>query len=706
MSVLTRKLKLSINRKLINKNEGNDKSLFAEGWINRSLTPKQLADSINKGIAYCCQLDGLRKSANFLCSDIISVDIDGTRRIDEMMCDPIVERFLTIFYTTPSHTNEQHRFRLIFALPRTIDSRDEMVAASRSLTLRLNGDRGATDAARIFYGSRGSNPQIFDRGIDAALLDELTKQGLDTDHSDTKGSAVTASSVSKLTVAAELPIKTGYGKTLPFSQIDFGTAVCCPFHHDEHASAFVLKSRTGTRGLHCSTCAQTFWLEGTTIPSYDFFDFDKRVREVKAYFDKHHDLGPLKDLFVNEDPIHEGLTDANIAITSSKYLTLNRINDGLTLIKSPKGTGKTERLSAVLDADPGSVLLIGHRVALIRQSCARLKLECYLDFDGPIDRLRVGICLDSLQRLRSRTGTANIFKTIIIDESEQVLSHFLSQTMDSEGRDREAIFILFKMLIQRAKRVIALDADLSWLTFETLTKMRNERPAHSPPPAAPRLTHIILNDHPVDKTIAIFQSESHLLADLKQAIDNKKRVFVTSNSKRRIDNLNAAIAADFEGTVRGLLITSATKDDPPVKAFIETPSKQALRYSVILTSPSLGTGVDIAFPDDAQEIDVVYGFFDALITTHFDCDQQLARVRHPGAVKVWISPRRFNFDTAVDVIRKDIQVSNSYKNLLVGYDALGRPTYLDDDPLLDMAIADRVAATSFEEQSKKAFSRS
>ncbi|WP_461327100.1 hypothetical protein [Bradyrhizobium barranii] len=87
--------------------------------------------------------------------------------------------------------------------------------------------------------------------------------------------------------------------------------------------------------------------------------------------------------------------------------------------------------------------------------------------------------------------------------------------------------------------MIALDADLSWLTFETLTKMRNERPAHSPPPAAPRLTHIILNDHPVDKTIAIFQSESHLLADLKQAIDNKKRVFVTSNSKRRIDNLNA-----------------------------------------------------------------------------------------------------------------------------------------------------------------------
>ena len=63
---------------------------------------------------------------------------------------------MTIFYPTPNHTPQHHRFRIIFALPRTITSAVEMAAAQRSLTLRLNGDPSATDAARLFYGSKGS----------------------------------------------------------------------------------------------------------------------------------------------------------------------------------------------------------------------------------------------------------------------------------------------------------------------------------------------------------------------------------------------------------------------------------------------------------------------------------------------------------------------------------------------------------------------
>ena len=80
-----------------------------------------------------------------------------------MLCHPIVEKHLTMLYTTARHTEQEHRFRLIFALPRTIETAKEMVAASRSLALRLSGDLASTDAARLYYGSRGSNPQVFDR---------------------------------------------------------------------------------------------------------------------------------------------------------------------------------------------------------------------------------------------------------------------------------------------------------------------------------------------------------------------------------------------------------------------------------------------------------------------------------------------------------------------------------------------------------------
>ena len=132
MSFLKTKLKVSINPRMIDKNENKDTSLFVKGWVNKSLTSDELAREIDQGVAYCCQLNGsYRRASNFLCSDIISVDVDGTRSIEDVMDEPIVKRCLTIFYTTPSHTPESHRFRLIFALPRTIDSSADMVAASR-----------------------------------------------------------------------------------------------------------------------------------------------------------------------------------------------------------------------------------------------------------------------------------------------------------------------------------------------------------------------------------------------------------------------------------------------------------------------------------------------------------------------------------------------------------------------------------------------
>ena len=51
MSVLTRRLRLSINPCVINKNEANDASLFRDGWVNQALTPAELAGRINEGVA-------------------------------------------------------------------------------------------------------------------------------------------------------------------------------------------------------------------------------------------------------------------------------------------------------------------------------------------------------------------------------------------------------------------------------------------------------------------------------------------------------------------------------------------------------------------------------------------------------------------------------------------------------------------------------
>ncbi|MHC2531792.1 plasmid replication protein, CyRepA1 family [Bradyrhizobium diazoefficiens] len=675
------RLRLSVNPDLINKNEANDKSLFKSGWQNKQLTPHELAEAINAGTAYCCELSGNRRRENFVASSVLSVDVDGTVPLDEMLKHPLVERCLTIIYTTVRHTETVNRYRLIFALSRPIESPLEMVAASRSLTLRLGGDASATDAARIFYGSRGSNPLVFDRMIDDALLTQLIAQGLDADQRDSVGATDSGYSptVSRLRIPPDQVVRLASGEPVSFSTVAPKTPICCPFHADTNASAFTVQSsRNNAVGIRCSTCRQTFW-PGEADNTYDFRDFDKQIVGARNFFEANQDMGAIHDLLFDQTcPRRKGLTAAHITATQDTFLRLPlTLPTGLLFVKSPKGTGKTEELRRTLREDAGSVLLIGHRVALIRQTCQRLSLDCYLDFEGTIASERVGICLDSLRRLRAQGGRSRKFQTIIIDESQQVLSHFLSDTITAA--EREQIFVDFTNLLKRAKRVIALDADLDWLTFETISKLASAEAGQA------KECHVYVNDQPTGSEIQVYKSRHHLWGELMKCLAEGKRVFVTSNSKAEIDRLHESIRHEFGDDFACLAITSDTKDAPEAKAFVLDPGRLALQYRGILTSPTVGTGVDITFPEKRSEIDVVFGFFVAKINTHYDCDQQLARVRHPGSVKVWLNPSTFNFDTSREVIKHDIQVRGLYKNVLQGYDDAGVPSYHTDDPLIDMA---------------------
>lgn len=82
----------------------------------------------------------------------------------------------------------------------------------------------------------------------------------------------------------------------------------------------------------------------------------------------------------------------------------------------------------------------------------------------------------------------------------------------------------------------------------------------------------------------------------------------------------------------------------------------------------------------------MYGFCEPKVNTHLDFDQQLARVRHPGCVKIWITPRRFNFETHRDVVRQDILRAGLYKDMLEGFDDDGKPRFIEDDPLIEAAV--------------------
>ncbi len=609
VTVFVRKLRVSVQPDIIDRDAPEDR-LWAEGWNNVEFTVDEFVRSIRSGRPYCAQVDGHRDSKHFLGCDVASADVDHGPTIDAALQNPLVRDHAAILYTTVRHQPDAPRYRIVFVLPHTITDAGEMAALLRAIRLRVSGDPKAIDPARMFFGNRNAEVTVFDRQLSAAVLNELIAQGLGLPESDGAGNggANLPPSRSRLRITPDQQVRAANGTNIPFSDIAPRTKVHCPFHHDVHPSAFVLANLNGMKGLHCSTCACTYWPERPPSGDEVLESFGKAVRAAAARFPDHQDDGPLAALFGFGEPSGQpGVSTIRIV---NGQPTPPVLLPGHVMVRSPKGSGKTTRLKQLL-TDAKSVLLIGHRRALIKQTCDRLDLHCYLDDAGDpnVGRYpRYGICLDSLAKIPAKT----CFDVVVLDESEQVLAHFLAETMDRGGGSRDRIFVELRRLVRQAKTVITMDADLGWVTFRTLSRLDPRKPKH-----------IWFNEGTpgADKTIHVYQSQPHLVAELKQALTQGKRCFVTSNAKGKIVQLAKAMKDDFQAKAF-ITITADTGQDKAVKDFISDPSTEALKYDAVFASPSIGTGVDIAFADQAQVFDAVFGFCEAQITTHLEFDQQ------------------------------------------------------------------------------------
>ena len=672
-------LKLSLSRGFIDKTPRTNKLAYKEGFEPHVLTLAELGYVVDQGYTFSYQfLNGKRSADNFLATDFLAIDVDYGMTIEQAMVNPIVEKYCSMIYKTANHTPDLHRFRLVFILPRTITNAKELSAATRSLAQRLGGDKAATDAARMFHGSKDSNPEVFERSINEAFLKELIEDGLTIPVSESSSYDVSTTSRSAYRPESILMVRTADARTVKAVSIKTTTSIYCPFHNDRHPSAFVSRNKRGSVFLHCPKCQKTWWLTDGNASKVVFDDFEQSLVDIKADQITDSKAAPLTSLF--ESP--ELIRPDNVHVFNTEHIHIPNIKSGLTLIKSPKGSGKTTFLERELNGviehyatleeleentEPDdfysdeTVLLIGHRQALIGELCQRLELNCYLDDkmreygDQIIRRRRYGVCLDSLWRVEDQE-----YDTIVIDEVEQVLAHFFSDTL---GEKRYGIFALFSNLLRKAKKIIALDADLGWTTYTTLTDLirasdqnqtRGKAKKHQDKQVQ---VEVYLNQwKPEGRVIHIHPSVSQIIYMIKQDVIRGARIFVTSNSKAKIKALDASLQkfeSELGRKIERIAITSENSKNADIQTFIKNIKTQCLKYQVILSSPSLGTGIDISFANGEQEIDSVYGLFENQINSHFEVDQQVARVRNPKQIHVWVSPSTFDFETEFEVVKQD-----------------------------------------------------
>jgi hypothetical protein len=693
----------SYNERLINKNSRKDTDAFANGWVHVTGTVKILLDVIKSGMAYSVWFrDGIRKTENFVGSNLVSIDVDGGNQIDNAIAHEFSQKHLTALYTTCSHTEQEHRFRLMFRLERVIESSADYRNILRALQIMYSGDRAAAEPARLFYGNDQAQVQDWDRFIPNDVIDHLMKLNLEPEWDNKNHQQDRASSRSEAKIPLDMTLRTSKGQQVRFGDVADRTSIYCPHHLDQTASAFVGINHYGSRFIHCVAC-QTTWFQVT--PLFDFepaikLDFVETLRSVKSMSQQElQDQLSKLPVDVKASDVHE----ANIVFMNQKHVAVEKITKGLTLIKSPKGSGKTHSLTSVIrdiyfrnfaitldefeteydDEGPPTtwesgktVLLVGHRQALIRSMCQRLDLNCYLDEKDRSPSLsrrdfrkRFGVCLDSIKKITSLESPIHRYDLVIIDEVEQVLAHLMAST----SRDGAGFLDTLGRIVGNAESVIAMDADLGWTSFLTLNSMRNR----SSNEGVKHRNEIYVNEYVAEnRPIDIYESKPQLIAQLMSDAQSGKKVFVSTNSKTLVKRLEQVITTKLPD-LKLIAITSENSSSEVVTKFVGDIKTEAKKYDLVISSPSLGTGIDITFSEDEEFYDSVYGIYEALINGHTEIDQQLARVRHPKSVKVWVSPRRFNFETHFDVIKSDLLCSSVIAN-----------TALD----LAMPVADQVFA--------------
>ena len=716
-------MRVGINRNLVGKIDQSSVAAhkagaykWTHGWTREDMTMAQLANEIHAGYGFGPWFSdghngGHRRNANFHSTQVAAVDIDnkGGQRcwtLEELKQFQFVTDYGGMIYTTPSHTPEKPRFRVVFELESPITDPDRAKALNKYLTKLFESDPAASAISQGFHGSPGCEFHLLNRVLPDALVEQfLTAQQRTVRRTSKKqhqNPDERTAHHADLKLRNDTPMRrTGEQQFVPLYTLSNGCSVHCPdpAHDDQNASASVLTSKEdGIRGVWCHAHQKMYWLEG------------RRIRHAESH-GRDELFSELVELANREDAkVHVFESTFDWRHPTEKFLNWIPACQGILLIRSPKGTGKTEAISRLLAPDTrpfrdyvaernrwyleefgieprldggdqikhecrieaytspseSHILMIGHRVLLIRELAKRLSLTLYDDNGRAVSPTpRFAVTLDSLHNRLRMDLPWRKYHTVVIDEVEQVVNHLLADTMKD---NRESAISALLWVIRHAKRLIFSDADLGpmtrlllkqagrWHGDDSIYYFHNE-PRGFLPTGANSSAQRLQSGSP---KVSVYESEQDLEEEMIARYKAGARIFVCSNWKSKATHI-ASMLRDLDGSEHRapiLLVTADTNGTRDVTDFMSSPREKILDYSAVVSSPTLGSGIDITLDNadsDGKGTDIaVYGFFMHGTNSYTDIDQHLARVRSPKSVSVWVSSAPSYEECRVHKIKEDI----------------------------------------------------
>ena len=296
--------------------------------------------------------------------------------------------------------------------------------------------------------------------------------------------------------------------------------------------------------------------------------------------------------------------------------------DGVHLVRSAIGTGKTEIIANLLKNNPDvSMLFTTHLISLVESAASRLNLVSYHDcdnYDLQMER-QVAICLNSLGKLTAE-GNPRAYDVVVIDEIEQVLAR-----LTTDIANKPLIMAVIEFLLKNAKKVICLDADLSDRSAHIIQSFCADKPVT-----------IHFNEYEMGsaKEIVLYEAIEDLQMSALSAIESGQKAFLAFNSKTEAKKTYCAYQM-MVPEKKGLLISGDNAGEKEVTEFFNDVNAACRQYDYVICTPSVSTGVSI----DNDYFDFVGGVFSAQINTANDCMQALGRVRNQKKVHVFCEKR-------------------------------------------------------------------
>ncbi|WP_440863926.1 hypothetical protein [Staphylococcus shinii] len=140
------------------------------------IAPKELAESLANGqtMVLGVMKNQVRKKVNLNYQEVIALDFDDNTTIEEIKNTDFIKDNASFIYTTFSHTEGHHKFRVVFFLEDKLTNNEQVLAVYNKLfEMFPTADISCKDSSRFFFGGKSYMEINFNNKFDVNTIVEL-----------------------------------------------------------------------------------------------------------------------------------------------------------------------------------------------------------------------------------------------------------------------------------------------------------------------------------------------------------------------------------------------------------------------------------------------------------------------------------------------------------------------------------------------------